>query len=215
MTDTDVQKYLLDVVDVRSVRACDFDANPLLFVRPPGFIGDLRVADDRIRHRNLDVIASQDACAPQPDVRDLPALARIEHDEVANLVRAICQNEHAGEEVGHRVLGAKPHRNTDNTCRSQPRGDIQTPDEKKKVRGRAQEQHVGDVSKQRQGACIDEYEPVLMHRQRLEGEPTHPHRETDPREHGHGPKSAECDATNAPFQRQEVGRQRQSYKEHH
>ena len=83
-----------------------------------------------------------------------PALAGIQHDEIADLVGRVGHDEDAGKQVGEGILGGETDGDTDDAGGCQPRGHVDVPGGEDDVHRHHHDGDKSDVLKQRQGLWI-------------------------------------------------------------
>mgnify|MGYP006926387952 CR=1 FL=1 len=128
--------------------------------RAASLVGDGAVAHDAVRHRNLDVVACQDAGTPESDLRDDAALTRVEDDVVPGLVGSINDNGDASEEIGQRILGRETDRDADDAGRGQPGGRVDAPDQHEDIRRQTDQEYLDGHREYRDRAFFYELEAI-------------------------------------------------------
>ena len=150
-----LEEDLADDVDVGAVGGGDVDEDALLLVRSGGLVDDAGVADDLVGDVDLDVVAGEDPGGAQADLGDPAAQAVLEHDEVAELVGGVGDDEDAGEEVGERVLGGEADGDADDAGGGEPAGEVERPGDHDQVDRGAGQEDLGQHGEQREGARLE------------------------------------------------------------
>jgi phosphoenolpyruvate carboxykinase (ATP) len=180
------EQHSVHLVDIRGAGHRHPGADALLDVGPTGLVDDLGVAHQRVGHRDLDVVAGEDARGAHADARDHAAQPIVEDHPVTDLVGRIGQDEDARDQMGQRVLGREAHRDADDAGRGQPRGHVDLPGQEGEVDRAADDQHLEQDVQERQRARLDQSAVPGASRQALQHRASHPGRRAGPdhdREH--------------------------------
>jgi len=78
-----------------------------------GPIRDPAADEIRFRHDDIEVAVGSDSRVAQFDIADVPALARLQFDEVTDFQDAFQQNDDTGYKIGDNVFQAKTNADKD------------------------------------------------------------------------------------------------------